>query len=90
MANEATLEQPVTGLNEAESKFLKRARKMFAENTDWIEFENFAFGWGSPVFSKPRTHKNILEHPLYIALRDMWLELGVRQGMVKDDSRGSS
>jgi hypothetical protein len=89
MANEVTLEPPITGLNETEKAFLERARRMFAENTDWLEFEGFAFGMRSPVFAKTRSHKNILEHPLYIALQDMWLELGIRQGMVKDDSRGS-
>jgi hypothetical protein len=90
MTNEATLEQPITGLNEAEEAFLEVARRMFAENTDWFEFESFAFGMGSPLFAKPRSHMNIIEHPLYLALRDMWIELGIRQGMVKkDDSRGS-
>ena len=89
MANEPTLEPPITGLNEAERAFLERARRMFAENTNWLEFEGFAFGMRSPVFAKTRSHKNILEHPLYIALRDMWLELGVRQGVVKDGPRGS-
>ncbi|HEV7242210.1 MAG TPA: hypothetical protein VGQ36_23470 [Thermoanaerobaculia bacterium] len=88
MAN-ATLDQPITGLNEAEKKYLERARRMFAENTDWLEFESFAFGMQSPVFAKTRSHKNILEHPLYRALTDMWLELGVRQGKVADDERGS-
>ena len=90
MANEATLEQPVTGLNEAEEAFLEVARRMFAENTDWFEFESFAFGMRSPLFEKTRSHKNILEHPLYVALTDMWIELGIRQGKVKDGPRGSA
>ena len=89
MANEATLDEPVTGLNETERAFLGRARKLFAQNTDWFEFEGFAFGMRSPVFAKTRSHKKVVESPLYIALRDMWLELGVRQGKVRDDSRGS-
>lgn len=91
MANEATtLEQTVTGLNEREQAFLAVTRRMFAENTDWFEFESFAFGMQSPVFSKTRSHKNVLQNPLYIALRDMWIELGIRQGRVAaDDERGS-
>lgn len=89
MANEATLEQPITGLNELEQAFLEHARRLFAENTSWFEFEEFAFGMHSPLFLKTRSHQNILEHPLYQALTDMWLQLGVRQGMVKDESRGS-
>lgn len=89
MANEATLDLPVTELNEKEQAFLEAARRMFAENTDWLEFESFVFGMDSPVFSKTRSHRNVIESPLYIALRDMWLQLGVRQGMVRDESRGN-
>ncbi len=87
-----TFESGLTFSNEeleAEKKFLERARRLFAENTDWLEFEGFAFGMRSPVFAKTRSHKKVVESPLYIALRDMWLELGVRQGKVADDSRGS-
>lgn len=89
MANEATLEHPVSELNEVEKKFLEAARRLFEQNVNWLEFEGFAFGMRSPLFAKTRSHKNILEHPLYVALTDMWLELGVRQGMVKDGPRGS-
>ena len=88
MANEV-MDEPITGLNEAEQAFLDRARKLFAANTDWFEFEGFAFGMRSPVFAKTRSHKKVVESPLYIALRDMWLQLGVQQGMVRDDTRGS-
>lgn len=89
MANEATLEQPVTGLNEEEQAFLKAARRLFDENTDWFEYESFVFGMQSPVFSKTRSHKKVVDSPLYIALRDMWIQLGIRQGRVADDTRGS-
>ena len=89
MANEATLEQPITGLNDVEKAFLERARKLFDANTDWFRFEGFAFGMRSPLFAKTRSHQNILENPLYIALRDMWIQLGIRQGWVADDTRGS-
>lgn len=69
-----------------ENAFLARARAKFAGNADWFEFEDFAFGSRSPLYSKSRSHQDVLAHPLYIALKDMWLELGVRQGRVKDAS----
>ena len=73
-------------LTQEEDAFLRRARKKSAENADWFEFEDFAFGSRSPLYAKTRSHKDVLTHPLYIALKDMWLELGVRQGKVKDAS----
>lgn len=76
MANEALLEHPIGELNEVEKQFLEAARRLFEKNR-------------SPLFKKTRSHKNILEHPLYIALTDMWLELGVRQGKAADAERGS-
>ena len=69
-----------------ETSFLARAREKFAGDVDWFEFEEFAFGSRSPLYSKTRSHQDVLVHPLYIALKDMWLELGVRQGKIKDAS----
>ncbi len=78
------------GLNEEERAYLKRGRAMFAQNADWLEFESFAFGMRSPVFSKTRTHRKILENPLYLALRDMWLQLGVQQGRIAAPEKGAA
>lgn len=69
-----------------EESFLHRAERKFADNADWFEFEDFAFGSRSPLYSKTRSQKDVLAHPLYVALKDMWLELGVRQGRVNDAS----
>ena len=69
-----------------EISFLARAREKFAENTDWFEFEDFAFGARSPLYSKTRSHQDVLAHPLYVALKEMWLDLGVRQGRINDAS----
>ena len=63
-------------LTREETAFLTSARKTFEENADWFEFEEFAFGSRSPLYSKTRSHKDVLTHPLYVALKDMWLELG--------------
>ena len=73
-------------LTREEDAFLRRARTKFEQNSDWFEFEDFAFGSRSPLYAKTRSHKDVLTHPLYVALKDMWLELGVRQGKVKDAS----
>jgi hypothetical protein len=89
MANEATLEHPAGELNETDKAFLDAAQRLFTRNVDWFEFEGFAFGMRSPLFAKNRSHKNILEDPLYRALTEMWIQLGIRQGRVRDDSRGS-
>jgi hypothetical protein len=71
-----------------ESAFLRRARENFERNMDWLEFEEFAFGMRSPIFSRGRTHRDVRENPLYIELRDMWLELGVRQGYIAKPENG--
>jgi len=69
-------------LTSEERKFLREARKKYKENTDWFEFEDYAFGMRSPLFSRNRSHIDVLGHPLYIALKEMWLDLGERQGRI--------
>lgn len=66
-----------------EKSFLHRAQRKFRENADWLEFEEFAFGSRSPLYSKTRSHQDVLQHPLYLALKEMWLDLGVNQGRIK-------
>jgi hypothetical protein len=76
------------GLTLAEQQFLGRAQAKFAEGADWLEFEEFAFGPRSPLFSKTRSQQDVLKHPLYVALREMWLELGLRQGRIAAAKEG--
>lgn len=73
-------------LSADEEAFLHRARTKFRENTDWLEFEEFAFGSRSPLFARTRSHQDVLHHPLYLALKEMWLDLGVKQGRIKKGS----
>ena len=68
-----------------EQVFLDRAQRKYRRNVGWFEFEDFAFGMRSPLFSKTRSHRNVLENPLYIVLRDMWLQLGVQQGFISPE-----
>ena len=84
MARHAALR--ASELTPEEETFLARARRKFEDNADWLEFEDFAFGSRSPIFARTRSHREVLTHPLYIALKEMWLALGVRQGKVKDAS----
>jgi len=69
-------------LSPEERDFLRQAEKKFRANANWFEFEDFAFGMRSPLFSRQRSHLDVLRHPLYLALKEMWLDLGVRQGLV--------
>jgi hypothetical protein len=70
------------GLSATEQRFLDAARTKFRENSDWFAFEEFAFGSRSPLFSAKRSHRDVLTHPLYRELKEMWLQLGVRQGRI--------
>jgi hypothetical protein len=56
--------------------------KKYRANLDWFEFEDFAFGMRSPLFARTRSHLDVLQHPLYVALKEMWLDLGEKQGQV--------
>lgn len=89
MAKRAVLERDDSALNADEAAFLTKARRKFRDNVDWLEFEDFAFGVRSPLFGKARSQRDILTHPLYQALKEMWIDLGIRQGKVKDAPRGS-
>jgi hypothetical protein len=61
------------GLTEEEIKFYRQALKLFHQNTDWGAFDEFAFGMRSPIYSRRRSHLNVIEDPLFLALRDMSL-----------------
>ncbi len=71
-----------------ERAFLNRARAKYHENADWLEFEEFAFGSRSPLYSRNRSHREVLQDPLFLALNEMWLDLGVRQGRIAAPTKG--
>lgn len=74
------------GLLTAEEKeFYKEAVRKFRRNIDWLDFDEFAFGMRSPIYRNEKSHLSVIRKPLYVALKEMWLQLGVRQGMVRDD-----
>ena len=74
-------------LNSEERDFLRQAEKRYRANVNWFEFEDFAFGMRSPLFARTRSHLDVLKHPLYVALKEMWLDLGEKQGLVASSKR---
>ncbi|HUP61067.1 MAG TPA: hypothetical protein VNA69_11670 [Thermoanaerobaculia bacterium] len=74
-------------LTPEEREFLRHAEKKHRANLNWFEFEDFAFGMRSPLFSRTRSHLDVLRHPLYLALKEMWLDLGEKQGLVAPSRR---
>ena len=82
-------QNPVTkenfDLDGADANFFRRALDKFDSNADWSSFENFAFGSSSPIYARRKSYGRLVKDPLYRALQDMWLQLGVNQGEVQDD-----
>jgi hypothetical protein len=73
---------------DAERKsFYRAALAKYQENVSWFAFEQFAFAFDCPIFRNSRNRKEVLNDPLYMALKDMWLWLGVRQGLVAEPKR---
>ncbi|HUP61076.1 MAG TPA: hypothetical protein VNA69_11715 [Thermoanaerobaculia bacterium] len=58
-------------LTPEEREFLRHAEKKYRANLNWFEFEHFAFGMRSPLFSRTRSHLDVLGHPLYLAWKEM-------------------
>jgi len=69
-------------LTSDERRFLHAAQKKYRAKENWFDFESFAFGMGSPLFKRDRSHLDVLQHPLYLQLKEMWLDLGREQGFV--------
>src|SRR5947207_15011870 len=82
-------QNPVTNssfeLSGADGDFFSRALEKFHTNTRWSTFENFAFSPRSPIYARRKSYGRLVRDPLYQALQDMWLQLGVNQGEIQDD-----
>lgn len=70
----------LTHLTEKEKRFYQEALAKFHQNLSWLEFEEFALGRHSPVYEGRQSRVELRSDPLFLALSDMWSELGVRQG----------
>ncbi len=75
----------LSNLDGQQERFYREALEKFRGNISWSEFWNFAFGSGSTLYAHRTSHLEVLRDPLYEALTDMWLELGVKQGLVASD-----
>ena len=84
-----TFQNPITKntfeLIGAEAEFFRRALEKFRTNVRWSAFENFAFSPRSPIYARRKSYGRLTKDPLYRALQDMWLQLGVNQGEIQDD-----
>jgi hypothetical protein len=72
----------LSDLDTGRRRFYQSAIEMLDRNVDWLEFEAFAFSFGSPVFKSSKDRQEVLTDPLFLVLKDIWLRLGIRQGMV--------
>jgi hypothetical protein len=78
----AGLEIDLSCLTEVEKKFYRRSLRKLQEHADWLAFDEFAFGMHSPIYAGSRSHLEVLRNPLYLALKDMSLQLGIQQGKI--------
>jgi hypothetical protein len=72
----------LTGLDADRKRFYQSAMEQLDANVDWLDFEGFAFSFGSPIFKASYDRQEVLTDPLFLVLKDIWLRLGIRQGMV--------
>ena len=72
-------------LDVAKRHLYERALEQFRSGVSWFEFEQFVFSYTSPLFSAARDRAAVVKDPLYAALKDMWLQLGIDQGFVANE-----
>jgi hypothetical protein len=73
----------LASLTEEEEKFYRLALRKFQKNPPWVDFDGFAFGLRSPLYKGESSHLDVRKRPLFLALKDMSLQLGIQQGRVK-------
>lgn len=81
------IEIDLNSLNESDRAFYRQALRKFKQNKPWLAFDSFAFGMMSPLYRGRTSHLEVLKSPLYLALKDMSLQLGVQQGMIARKAR---
>jgi len=79
---ESGLEIDLGKVDEEQKRLFDRAQKMFRSNASWFAFEQVMFAYTSPLFRPSRNRAEVVHDPLYKALKDMWLQLGINQGYV--------
>lgn len=76
------VEVNIDDLSMSKAAFFAEAMRRFRANADWFAFDDFVFGWHSALYAAKRAHTKVLRSPLYLALRDMSLQLAVQQGRI--------
>jgi hypothetical protein len=66
-------------------RLFETAHEKFRQNTNWFEFEQLVFAYTSPLFNRAKNRADVVSEPLFLALKDMWLQLGIDQGYVAND-----
>jgi len=79
------LEIDLGHLDAEKRRIFDAAQEKFRKNTNWFEFEQIVFSYTSPIFSRAKNRADVVNEPLFHALKDMWLQLGIDQGFVADD-----
>ena len=69
-------------LSPEKARFFDAARRQFRKNASWFEFEQLIFSFTSPLYKDLKSRADVVKEPLFAALKDMWLELGIKQGFV--------
>jgi len=72
-------------LDAEKRRLFDASQEKFRKNVSWFEFEQVFFSYSSPIFSRAKNRADVLNEPLFHALKDMWLQLGIDQGFVADD-----
>lgn len=76
-------------LNDNQMAYLMKAKDAFLKNPDcwsfWriFFFYGFDFGGAEEFFPEAKTNEELVHHPLYEAIEELWLALGVNQGKMK-------
>jgi hypothetical protein len=79
---ESGVDVDLGALDDEKRRLFEAAYERFRKNTNWFEFEQLVFSYTSPLFRHAKSRAEVLDAPLYLALKDMWLQLGINQGFV--------
>jgi hypothetical protein len=75
------------GLTPEERSFLERCRSAYEAGMDWLDFSLLAQGNENPVVrAQGQVTDSVAGHPLYRAVWDLEMRLGIRQGEVAADA----
>jgi hypothetical protein len=76
--------QEESQLTERQAALYKEALRLLRKKINWDDFYGFVFRDRSPVFEGLALQSDAIGTPLYTSLQQMWLQLGVEQGGVRD------